>query len=193
MEDRKRIYIKDIRNDRDLLEILFNHNNKIQEEEWNCTWEDNMRFQEEECKEFNIQGVDIRDNYSSFYMRIYNYQKFIDNFNEFTGNEELQEVYKKAIVARDNYYNISAVDFEDDDKYYDEHDRLEEEFEKACDKVIEIVEDMLHEYEHIDNEEVLETFILNVQENMCYEDLYYYEDDNTYTLYEDISYTKSWK
>lgn len=189
MEDRKRIYIKDIINDDELLKKLFEHNSKIQESEYQATYEDNMFWQGEDIKQWNLQGVDIRNNYNSFYLIIRDYNEFIEEFDEFTGNATLQELYKKSM---DLYNQKNNVDFTLDgcDELYDS---IEEQFEKSCNELIKVVEDMLHEYENVSDEQVLETFINNVRDNYCYEDLYYYADDDKYILYEDISYTKSYE
>ncbi len=163
-----KIYIRNIIDDTDLLCTLFQKNRKLQDLVFNDSYNYLMYLQKEDFERFNLKGVEIKDNYNSFYLKITDYGTFIESFEEFTGNEGLQAKYKKAIAL----YN--AEDKEDD-------------FEKACNELIEEVEKHLHTYESAENMNIEEDFIFNVQENGIYGDLYFYENDENYVLHQDIT------
>ena len=165
----KKIYIKDIKDNTGLLYLLLRKNGKLQNLVFDDTWCRNMEIQEEEAKMFNLKGVEIKDNYNSFYLKITDYGTFIESFEEFTGNEKLREKYKKAIAL------------------YDAENEEDEAFERACEELCKEVEKWLHTYEHIENEDIEEDFIFNVQENDAYGDLYFYENDKNYILHQDIT------
>lgn len=188
MKKDKKIYLKDIKDNRELLKTIFENNNKLQEKAGEIAYENNMEQQVEFgelClgKNWN-KYIDMYDNYSSFYLRVKNAEKMIENIDKNYLTTEEEELYNKAVKILEIRNNEEyGTDF-----YWEQDMELDE----VSANLLELIEKDLHDYENIEEEDVFETFIFDLQENYMYEDLYYYENDNTYNLYEDVSYTKNW-
>lgn len=185
---KKKIYLKDIKENEELLKEIFNNNEKLKEDCYKDTYELSMEQQlefGELClgKDYH-NYIDIRDNYSSFYLVLRNGTKLIENIDKDYLNTEEEELYNKAIKILEKMNNETMYS----DKYYEYEDKLD----NITKELLELIEKDLHGYENIDDEQVIENFIFQLQNNYVYEDLYYYEDDKNYNLYEDISYTKDW-
>lgn len=181
-------YFKEL-NDKEKEKIL-EKNNKLFEELSNYIYEDKMYCQSEYAED--LFGKDwasyiaYYDNYSSFYLSIKNWEKFIDNLDRDYLTTEGIALYdyimnKKNILdnmewGTDNYYN------------------LEEHLEKKSQELLDICESMLHSYEEYpDFEEVYDYILDNFY---LYENCYIKVDKKgktDYILYKDISYTKSYE
>lgn len=188
---KKKIYLKDIKDNEELLKEVFNNNEKLKEVCYQETYELSMEQQLEFgqlCLGDNYTDyISIMDNYSSFYLVLKNSEKLIKNIdkNYLTPTEE--KIYNKAVKTLEKRNNA--------DMYNDRYDRFKKydtELSKLAEELLKLIEKDLHEYEDIDEEQVVENFIFQLQSNYVNEDLYYYEDDKNYNLYEDISYTKNW-
>lgn len=183
----KKVYLKDIKDNEELLKKIFNNNEKLKEDCYKDTYELSMDNQLEFgqlCMGKDYYNyIDIKDNYSSFFLVLKNSAKFIENINkDYLSVEEL-ELYNKAQELLNKRNNE-----EDTDKYYE----FDNDLDYVAEELLKMIEKDLHTYENIDDEQVQENFIFNLQNNMVYEDLYYYEEDDTYNLYEDISYIRNW-
>jgi len=183
----KKVYLKDIKDNKELLKQVFNNNEKLKEECYKDAYETNMDLQLEFSQlcmgKNNYEYIDIRDNYSSFYLVLKNSEKFIENIDKNYLSTEEEQLYNKAKELLEKRNNE-----EDTDKYYE----FDNELDYVAEQLLKMLEKDLHTYEKIDEEQAQENFMFNLQNNMVYEDLYYYEEDDTYNLYEDISYTKNW-
>ena len=182
--EHKKIYINDIKDNNEILRKIFDNNTLLQSALREDLYTDNMDAQNYEFEEYKFDGIEVRDNYNSFYIVLKYCIKFISSFNEFTGNEQSQELYNKAYKTYQEYINT-----DDCDVYGELYDRLEVE----CKELLNHVENMLHEYENIgDDNDLFYYFIHCIDNNDMYLDLYYYDDDKYYHLYEQINYEKSW-
>ena len=153
-------------------------------------YEDKMYCQEKEGN--SIFGnnwykyIDYNDNYSSFYLRLKDWEEFIDNLDKDYIPQEGIDLYnyiqnKKAVLnnmelGTDNYYN------------------LEEHLEKKSQELLDICENMLHSYENYPNFE--EVYDYTLDNFYLYENCYINVDkkgNTDYILYQDIKYTKSFE
>lgn len=183
-------YFKEL-NDKEKEKIL-EKNNKLFNELSNYIYEDNMYCQSEEIE--YLFGKDWHryiayyDNYSSFYLSLKNWEKFIDNLDRDYLTTEGIELYdyiinKKSILdnmewGTDNYYN------------------LEEHLENKSQELLDICENMLHDYENYPDFEECYNYLLGTTYDDILENCYIIIDDKgstDYILYEDIAYTKSYE
>lgn len=184
----KKVYICDIQNNDDLLIKLLDNNSKLEEKVYEYYYEDTM-FQQEEfgtccLGEKHYNWIDFHDNYNSFYLRLKNWDKFIMNIDsDYLDTKEL-ELYNYIMQKRDVLYNMC--------QYSDNYDRLEEHLENKCDELLELIENDLHDYENYNFEDIKDYFIDTCMINGWFNDLYFYKNRYDYTLYEDISYSKSY-
>lgn len=187
----KRVYLKDIKDNEELLKEIFNSNEELKTECYKDTYETNMEQQLEFgqlCLGDNYNDyISIMDNYSSFYLVLKDSVRFIENIDKDYLTPVEEKIYNKAVKTLEKRNNV--------DMYNDRYDRFKKydtELNKLAEELLDLIEEDLHAYEDIDEETAVENFIFNLQYNYMYEDLYYYEDDKNYNLYEDISYTKNW-
>ena len=183
-------YFKEL-NDKEKEKIL-EKNNKLFNELSNYIYEDKMYWQEEDSE--NMLGknwhkyIAYYDNYSSFYLRLKDWEMFINNLDRDYLTIEGIELYdyimnKKNILdnmewGTDNYYN------------------LEEHLENKSQELLDICESMLHEYENYPDFEECYNYLLDTIYDNTLEDCYIIIDDKEstdYILYEDIAYTKSYE
>lgn len=186
----KKVYLKDIKDNEELLKEVFNSNEELENECYKYAYEINMEQQLEFgqlCLGDNYNDyISIMDNYSSFYLVLKDSVRFIENIDKDYLTIEEEKLYNKALKALERRNNA--------DMYNDRYDRFKKydtELSKLAEELLDLIEEDLHAYENIDEETALENFIFNLQNNDMYEDLYYYEGEG-YNLYEDISYTKNW-
>lgn len=184
---KKKIYLKDIKDNEELLKEIFNNNEKLKEVCYQETYELSMEQQlefGELClgKDFH-NYISMYDNYNSFYLRVKDSALFIENIDKDYLSTEEEELYNRAVELLEKRNNE-----EDTDKYYE----FDNDLDAVAVELLELIEKDLHGYEDIDEEQVVENFIFQLQYNYVNEDLYYYDDDENYNLYEDISYTKDW-
>lgn len=129
--------------------------------------------------------IDVRDNYSSFYLALKDWHTFLDNLDkDYLCNNGL-DLYNQIMVLKNEYDNIDIVENED------RFNELEEELENRCKELLQVCEKQLHEYETYTDEDLKEYITFQLEENNVNEDLYIIDDD-TSKVYEDISYTKTY-
>ena len=177
----EKIYLKNL--SKQELYDLCEKNDNFMNQYYERVYEDNMYWQEEEGK--NMLGIeyykyiDIRDNYSSFYLVLKDWHKFIDNLDSDYLCQEGIELYNYIITKRDTLYNM--------EQYSDNYDNLEEHLENKCKELLKICEKQLHEYEKYPD-------FTQVFDNMYDLDWYlendYYTDENKEKIYVDVAYTK---
>lgn len=167
-------------------------NEKLFDELSQYLYEDKMYWQEEDAdnmfgKNWN-RYIDYNDNYSSFYLRVIDWEEFINNLNRDYLTQEGIDLYnyiqdKKEVLdnmewGTDNYYN------------------LEEHLEKKSQELLDICESMLHEYENYPDFEECYNYLLDTLYDDTLENCYIIIDNKgstDYILYEDIAYTKSYE
>lgn len=178
-------YFKDIDIDKKL-EIILN-NNDLKEIVSQDYYEYNMHIQEEEGQlmfgKDSHKYIEIRDNYDSFYLRLLNWRKFIENLDsDYLCVNALGE-YNKIKEMITEYENIDIV--EEEEKFND----LEEKIEEKCKDLLLLCENQLHEYEQYNEEDLKEYITFNLEGNDLFSD--FYIKDNDYSkVYSD--YTKTY-
>lgn len=197
MEKRKRIYLKELidltdeeekniitkllMNNSEFERVVFEHVSQeyydMQEEDGNLTLGSNWH-----------EYIDIRDNYNSFYLRLKDYNKFFHNLDRDYLCQDGIDLYDKTEKLFKERDNMIVDTIESEDRF----EELEDMIEKNCIELLEIVENQLHDYEKIDNNDLENWLFDNINDNNLFNELYYYEDDINMKLYEDISYTKEW-
>lgn len=186
-------YLKDM--NKEELKKVFDNSAKIQEYQFNIVLENNMNLQQEYGKMFFGENwyeyIEIHDHYSTFYLKLKSAYKFFDNLGKDVADylsvenaQTFQDIYKKA---KKYYININTRCNYGSNKYYENIEKLEEE----CNKLLEILENELHSFENIDNNEVFESFCDDVYDNNIYDGLYIENNDYTH-IYEYINYIKEW-
>lgn len=186
-------FIKNLK-EKEKIKIL-EKNEKLQNEIYEILYENNMNYQYELDKillnyEKNKNNFEICDNYSSFYLKIKNGIKFLENINfkdmkDYIFEKDLQEInqiekeYKKEL----HYYNKCNY-------YSDNFYKHEEKIEELAEKLAEIIENTLHSLEEVTKEEMQEYFLENINKywNDCY-----IVNKNDFIMYENITYIKCYK
>lgn len=186
----KKIFLKEIADyeNKELLKEIFEHNEELGNNLWNLTWDRNMEQQLEFGNlclgENSHKYIDIRDHYSSFYLTLKNAEEFVNNIDKAYLTTEEDTLYNECIELLEKRNNE-----EYGNDYYWEFDI---ELDNKAEELLKLIEKDLHAYENVETEDVFEEFLFQLIENENYGELYYYENDPTYNLYEDISYTKNW-
>lgn len=180
----EKIYLKDLSYE-DLKRVISGNNEFIAEYSERL-YEDNMFWQEEEGKNMfgneHYKYIDIRDNYTSFYLVLKDWHKFIDNLDSDYLCVKGKELYDYIIAKRDVLYNMSM--------YSNRYDDLEGHLEEKSKELLEICEEQLHEYENYpSNDEVVDAII----DCEWYLDKDYYTDKDMKTIYYDVAYTKKYE
>ena len=170
--------LKDIEAE-ELKEILFK-NEKMIEKLTSFIIGDKMDQQEEYSN--LLFGVDwyryieYKDNYNSFFLRLKNWEKFIENLGVDYLNEKGTKKHAEILKDIKKY-----EDEEDEDKKAEFYGIIENE----CENLLEICENMLHEFEEYPtNDEILEYFIYNEIDFVDY----YVNEANIICL--DVAYTE---
>ena len=125
-------------------------------------------------------GIEIRDNYSSFYLVLRDWHKFLDNLDKDYLCEDGLILYDKIMKLKEEYENT--------DMYSDRFNELEDDIENYCKELLRICEKQLHQYENYTKEDVEEYLRFNFEENNLW-DNYYIIDNDTSKVYNDVSYT----
>lgn len=175
-------YFKDIDTNKKI-DIILN-NNDLREQLEPRFYEDNMEQQEEETellfgKDW-CKWLDIRDNYTSFYLVLKDWYKFINNLDRDYLCTKGIDLYNKIIVLKKEYENTDMV--EDEDKFND----LEEKLEEYCKELLKICEEQLHEYENFNEDDFKYYLEFHLEENNLFDDCYIIDDDYT-KVYQDIT------
>lgn len=131
-------------------------------------------------------GIEIRDNYSSFYLILRDWHKFLDNLDSDYLCQDGLDLYNEIVELKEEYENIDIV--ENEDRFYE----LQEELDNKCEELLKICERQLHEYENYTIDDVKEWLKFQFEENNLYED-YYIIDDDLSKVYNDVSYTETFK
>lgn len=153
-------------------------------------YEDKMYCQEEDAKLMFGKNwykyIDYNDHYSSFYLRVIDWEEFINNLDKDYLTQEGIDLYNYIQDKREVLNNMEWGT----DNYYN----LEEHLEKKSQELLDVCENMLHSYEgYPDFDECYDYIINNLD---LYEDCYINVDkkgNTDYILYQDISYTKSYE
>lgn len=180
----EKIYLKDM--EYEDLKKLIENNKEFIEEHADRLYEDNMFWQEEEGN--NMFGndwykyIELRDNYDSFYLRLRDWNKFIDNLDsDYLCNKGI-ELY--------NYIMEKKKIFDSMEPYTDRYDNLEEHLENKCEELLEICEGQLHEYEKYPSEDEIVDAIIDCE---WYLEREYYTDENMKKICYDVAYTKTFE
>lgn len=168
------------------VDIIMN-NQKLKDVVWNVCYEQSMENQLENGELMlgkGNNGIEIRDNYSSFYLILRDWHKFLDNLDSDYLCQDGLDLYNKIVELKEEYEN--------EDSYSDRFEELNEEIEKLCKELLKICEKQLHDYENIDDNDVKEYLIFELEGNGLYDDYYIIEDD-TSKVYNDVSYTETFE
>lgn len=173
-------------------EKILEKNNKLFDELSQYLYEDKMYWQEEDAdnmfgKNWN-RYIDLKDNYNSFYLRIINWEEFINNLDKdyltqegivlYNYIQDKKEVLNNMEWGTDNYYN------------------LEKHLENKSQELLDICESRLHDYEKYPDFNECYNYLLGATYDNTLENCYIIIDDKgstDYILYEDIAYTKSYE
>lgn len=147
MENIKKIYINDM--DEDKRNELIKKNQKLMDILQDDLYQYNMERQLEEGEYMlgkeQSKYIEIRDNYSSFYLVLKNWTKFIENLDKDYLSTEGIELYNLIIKQQEELYNL--------DYYSENYNELEETIEENCKRLLKICEDLLHEWEQLPDED----------------------------------------
>lgn len=91
------------------------------------------------------QYIDYHDNYSSFYLRVKDWRKFIENVDADYLNNDAFSMYKLI--------NEKIKQSDDVDYYSTTYDVLIEEIDEGCSFILDNIEEDLHMYEKIPSED----------------------------------------
>lgn len=127
---------------------IIKKNQKLENRLLQDLYEYNMFLQEEEGREMfgkdSYKYIDIKDHYSSFYLVLKDWSKFIENLNvDYIYNDDAIKLYNEIIKDRDTLYNIDTCS--------DNFNDLDEKIEEKTKKLLQYCEKQLHEYENIGN------------------------------------------
>lgn len=196
----KKIYLKDLTDEKVL--ALFKGNNDLKQIVFNDMIDNNNFWQNERFEEFfsrncNSCGVIYIDNYSSFYLKINDYNKFFNTFNENNLDylDEVAREYYKYMIDNKDCYNMLIGGYDEEEIVAllgKELNMTIEEYESNCDKLLDEMEKELHTFEESPTtDDVVDYF----QNSGMYEDLLeklYITDESVNIIYEDINYTNSY-
>lgn len=180
-------YFKDL-DTQTKIDIIMN-NEKLKEKIWYDCYEDNMEMQLEEGNLMlgeRDNGIDIRDNYSSFYLVLTDWEKFLNNLDSDYLCQNGLDLYDAIMKLKNEYDNFDIV--ENEDRYYE----LQEELHNKCEELLKICERQLHQYEDISEDDLKSYLEFNLEENYLFENYYILEDD-TSKVYNDVSYTETFE
>ena len=185
MENMKR-YLKELSQE-ELIKV-YEVNRKLQEELFTSVYEDNMYSQEYDGKWLLPKEVDncykYHDHYNSFYLTLNEYEgvNFLKNINfkelkdYSVASEEDEKLYKKIL----NYFNHCNYY---SDAYLDNLEKLD----NLASKILKNIEEYLHEFEDISEDDIITAWTDEYYQER-YENCYIL--DESYMLYEDVSYTR---
>ena len=147
MEGMKKLYLKDMENDR--RDYLIKLNEKLINQLLNNLYEDQM-FQQGEASDCMFgkdwhKWIDYRDHYQTFYLRLKDYRNFLINLDADYLTPEARNLYDKTIIKLDT---LDALD-----PYSENYDRLEAWIEKNSEIILKDAEEYLHEFENYPSED----------------------------------------
>lgn len=192
MKDKK-IYLRDVvklgdKEAKEILKTILDNNSKLKdalyEGKYEYNMDDQLYYGNEILGKDTRKYVDIRDHYSSFYLRLLDADLFLDNLDTTYLTDKQKDLYDEAYSYKTKKENIEMFT----EEYYD----CEEKEEKVCEQLLDTIETFLHEFEDVNEEDVLDYFIFNLEDDIYYGNLYYYNDDVNFKVYEDVNYTKEW-
>lgn len=183
----KKIYLRDIKDNDELLKVIFENNERLRDVCGRELYERNMEAQLDYgclCMGNNYNNyIEIKDYYSSFYLRLRDAEQFINNIDVNYLTTEEVNIYKKAIRSLEKRNNA--------DFYSEKYNEYENDLEFYAKDLLELIEKDLHKYEDISEEDIFTYgFVEELREFDGWDNLYYYSDDVNFRLYEDI--TTSW-
>lgn len=187
----KKYYVKNLKEE-EKKEILEN-NEKLKNEIFEIIYEDNMEYQLELGEIFfgskTFDYLEIKDYYSSFYLRIKDPIKLYENIDinnsdylSIEDGEKYKTLYKEATKKYNNIQKCNCYS----DNYY----KNEEELEEILEKIVKILEKKLHSLEDITEDQIEEYFVEDINE--IYQNCYILNKKD-FILYEDIRTVKSYK
>ncbi len=182
-------YFKDLDTETKVKIVMNNEN--LRDKAYNDCYENNMNMQLEEGELMlgkDNNGFDIRDNYSSFFLVLRDWRKFINNLDSDYLCDDGLELYKTIMNLVNEQENLDSWN----DNYDEKYNELDEKIENYCEELLNICEKQLHEYENITEEDVEEYLKFNFEDNYLYEN-YYIVDDDTSKVYNDVSYTQTFE
>lgn len=140
----KKIFINDLETDE--RNRLIKNNKKLVDILCDDLYQSQMWQQEEEGRlllgKDSHKYIEMKDNYSSFYLILKNWSEFIENLDiEYLWIDSAIALYNEIIKKRDLLYNMDA----DDENYY----TLEEEIYIKCKELLKHCETQLHTYEEL--------------------------------------------
>ena len=89
--------------------------------------------------------IDIKDHYSTFFLVLKDWKKFINNLDKDYLSNDALNLYNIIIKKRDKLYNM--------EQFTDKYNKLEEEIENNCKELLKLCESFLHEYESYPDED----------------------------------------
>ena len=101
--------------------------------------------------------IDVRDNYSSFYLVLKDWNKFLDNLDKDYLSQKGIDLYNEIYKLYEEYNNT--------DMYSDRFNELEEILEDKCKELLKICEEQLHQYETYTDEDLKEDITFLLEEN----------------------------
>lgn len=186
-------YLKDMEIEKQV-DILFN-NEDIRNVLAERYYEDLMWQQQEEGelmlgKDYH-KYIDIEDNYNSFFFRLRDRDKFLDNLDKDYLTQEGIDLYDETYKLYEEYNNMSMYD-DADEEQEERYNGLDLKLDDNCEKLLDICENILHGYENYTDED-LKWFINDEIEFNHYGKELYILGDDTSKVYEDVSYTRTYE
>ena len=187
-------YLKDM--SKEELEKIFENVEEFRKSTYDLVYENHMYWQGEYSDIFFGKDwhkyIEMNEYYSSFYLKLKDASNFFENISLSNSDylcaedaEKYKALYKEAKKYHDNMNSRCNYG---SDKYYENEERLK----ASCIILLGLLEKELHNLEDITYEDCLEQFIIDVQDNNCFENCYII-DNNYNKVYEDIAYTKEYK
>lgn len=168
------------------INIVMN-NNSLKEKVGYDLYERNMEMQAEDMQLMlgnGNNGIEIRDYYSTFYLILTDWHKFLNSIDkDYLSNDGIL-IYHKIMRLKEEYDNT--------DMYSDRFNKLEDDIEDLCKDLLSICEEMLHQYENIDDDDLKEELRYEFEDYGLFDDYYIIEDDTT-KVYNDVSYTETFE
>lgn len=181
-------YFKDL-NQEEIRKVL-EKNELLFDELSQHIYEDKMYCQEKEADHMFGEKwgsyIYFGDHYSSFYLRIKDWKEFINNLDKDYLTQEGIDLY--------NYIQDKKEIFNNMELYSENYYNLDDHLYKKSQELLEICENILHDYERYPDFDECYDYIVNNLD--LYEDCYIKIDKKGKTdhiLYKDISYTKSYE
>ena len=187
-EDNQKYYLEDLTNEE--LEKVWKANEKLQMSVYDSVYEDNMDAQQREGETLiPTKYVEICDNYSSFYLRLRS--EDCQNGYKFFNNVDLKEYTWRGMLTEQEVAEIKDLmqkyekAYNEDTDNYDICSEYEDKLTDKAKELIKRVEDDLHCYEDISENDLLDYFFENTD---LYNDCYI-KNKEDYKLYRDVAYT----